>query len=128
MMTLRLRRCVSLFVCFSLLVSACSSDKSNKNGNSVNRNSVVGGVDGKKEEKVAAVVDGRRWWKPTWATGPTGLGVGTVAGIIMARRFKKEGDGIGTKSLLFGAGVLPVMVAGEAARAVILFLYRHLLF
>ncbi|MCA6070506.1 MAG: hypothetical protein LE180_05325, partial [Endomicrobium sp.] len=30
MMTLQLKRCVSLFVCLSLLLSACSPDKSNK--------------------------------------------------------------------------------------------------
>jgi hypothetical protein len=35
MMTLRLRRCVGLFVCLSLLVSACSPDKSSKAGNKV---------------------------------------------------------------------------------------------
>jgi hypothetical protein len=35
MMTLRLRRCVSLFVCLSLLLSACSPDKSSKAGNKV---------------------------------------------------------------------------------------------
>ncbi|MCA6072830.1 MAG: hypothetical protein LE178_04770, partial [Endomicrobium sp.] len=29
-MTLQLKRCVSLFVCLSLLVSACSPDKSSK--------------------------------------------------------------------------------------------------
>ena len=36
MMTLRLKRCVSLFVCFSLLVSACSPDKSSKAGSKAN--------------------------------------------------------------------------------------------
>ncbi|MCA6072506.1 MAG: hypothetical protein LE178_03085, partial [Endomicrobium sp.] len=43
-MTLRLRRCVSLFVCLSLLVSACSPDKSSKAGSNVSlptRTSVV---------------------------------------------------------------------------------------
>ncbi|MCA6069776.1 MAG: hypothetical protein LE180_01435, partial [Endomicrobium sp.] len=35
MMTLQLKRCVSLFVCLSLLLSACSPDKSHKAGSNV---------------------------------------------------------------------------------------------
>ncbi|MCA6072868.1 MAG: hypothetical protein LE178_04965 [Endomicrobium sp.] len=37
-MTLRLKRCVSLFVCLSLLVSACSPDKSSKAGSKASSN------------------------------------------------------------------------------------------
>jgi hypothetical protein len=37
MMTLRLKRCVSLFVCLSLLVSACSPGKSSKANSKANK-------------------------------------------------------------------------------------------
>jgi hypothetical protein len=48
-MTLRLRRCVSLLVCLSLLLSACSPDKSNK-ANEFNR---ITKVDKDSVEKIA---------------------------------------------------------------------------
>ncbi|MCA6072678.1 MAG: hypothetical protein LE178_03985, partial [Endomicrobium sp.] len=103
--------------------SACSPDKSSKagsKGNNVNRNGMVSALEEKKNENPApVVVDNRKWYKPTWATGPTGLGVGTVAGMMVKKHFGRKGDRIiGATSLLFGAGALPVMVAGETARAV----------
>ncbi|MCA6070650.1 MAG: hypothetical protein LE180_06060, partial [Endomicrobium sp.] len=38
MMTLQLKRCVNLFVCLSLLLSACSPDKSSKAGSKASSN------------------------------------------------------------------------------------------
>ncbi|MCA6072720.1 MAG: hypothetical protein LE178_04200 [Endomicrobium sp.] len=50
MTALRLRRCVSLFVCLSLLLSACSPDKSSK-ASGFTRNTEVG------EDSVEEIVD-----------------------------------------------------------------------
>ena len=63
MMTLQLRRCVSLFVCLSLLLSACSPDKSSKASSKANefaRNTEVEKVkmtESEKEEKVELAYD-----------------------------------------------------------------------
>ncbi|MCA6072518.1 MAG: hypothetical protein LE178_03150, partial [Endomicrobium sp.] len=53
MMTLHLRRCVSLLVCLSLLVSACSPDKSSKAGSKVNEFNRMTKVDKNSVEKIA---------------------------------------------------------------------------
>ena len=53
MMTLRLRRCVSLFVCLSLLISACSPDKSSKAGSKANEFNRITKVDKDSVEKIA---------------------------------------------------------------------------
>ncbi|MCA6073068.1 MAG: hypothetical protein LE178_06050 [Endomicrobium sp.] len=52
MMTLQLKRCVSLFVCLSLLLSACSPDKSSKAGNKVNEFNRITKVDKDSIEKM----------------------------------------------------------------------------
>ncbi|MCA6072945.1 MAG: hypothetical protein LE178_05370 [Endomicrobium sp.] len=52
-MTLRLRRCVSLFVCFSLLLSACSPGKSSKASSKVNEFNRITEVDKDSVEKIA---------------------------------------------------------------------------
>ncbi|MCA6070254.1 MAG: hypothetical protein LE180_03985 [Endomicrobium sp.] len=53
MMTLHLRRCVSLFVCLSLLVSACSPDKSSKAGSKASEFARNTKVDKNSIEKIA---------------------------------------------------------------------------
>jgi hypothetical protein len=53
MMTLRLKRCVSLFVCFSLLVSACSPDKSSKAGSKASEFARNTEVEKNSVEKIA---------------------------------------------------------------------------
>ncbi|MCA6073175.1 MAG: hypothetical protein LE178_06600, partial [Endomicrobium sp.] len=77
-----LKRCVSLFVCLSLLVSACSPDKSSKAGSKANefaRNTKVEEVKmterEKKTRKVATLppsfCDKHKWCsvpRDTWGT------------------------------------------------------------
>ncbi|MCA6070370.1 MAG: hypothetical protein LE180_04585 [Endomicrobium sp.] len=110
MMTLRLRRCVSLFVCFSLLVSACSCGKSDKKGNSVNRNSIV---DAKRNEGVAAVVDERSCLKPTVPTIVTeGLG-GLLAGGTVGLRQLRSSTTAATPSFLFASTEIPLLMRRE---------------
>jgi hypothetical protein len=53
MMTLHLRRCVSLFVCLFLLISACSPDKSHKTNSKVNEFNRITKVDKDSVEKIA---------------------------------------------------------------------------
>ena len=119
MMTLQLKKCVSLFVCLSLLLSACSPDKSSKassKGNNVNsgRSLTVAGAAIKEPDSSA---DGPRWYKPTWYTVTTELGVGIGGGETRRRYFEKK---VSTKSalVLSGTTIGAALVAGEAARAV----------
>jgi hypothetical protein len=117
MMTLHLRRCVSLFVCLSLLVSACSPNKSSKAGNKMLRQGSDQGlvVQSQDTDKSA---DGPRWYKPTWYTVTTELGVGIGAGETLRRYFIKQRMNTKVALLLYGTTIGAALVAGEAARAV----------
>ena len=125
MMTLRLRRCVSLFVCLSLLVSACSPDKSskagsNKTGSAVdmarNQSNIQGLVPQPQNTDTSAGNNRPRWYKPTWYTLTTEAVVGVTGGTIM----KMLTNTSSTKEMLMygGIAIAPALVAGEAARAV----------
>jgi hypothetical protein len=79
MMTLQLKKCVSLFVCLSLLLSACSSDKSSKAGE-IARNEVKLAYDlcaskdeviVKAEESITSIGEGEGEMKCTTENGKT---------------------------------------------------------
>ncbi|MCA6072708.1 MAG: hypothetical protein LE178_04140 [Endomicrobium sp.] len=57
MMTLQFKRCVSLFVCLSLLVSACSPDKSSKASSKANEFARNTKVEGSGEEPITTIVE-----------------------------------------------------------------------
>ncbi|MCA6070604.1 MAG: hypothetical protein LE180_05825 [Endomicrobium sp.] len=91
MMTLRLKRCVSLFVCFSLLFSACSSDKSHK-VNGFARNTKVEEVKMTEREKEKRYVpqspttfcDKHKWCsvpRDAWGTITSDREIGNVLGL-----------------------------------------------
>ncbi|MCA6073036.1 MAG: hypothetical protein LE178_05885, partial [Endomicrobium sp.] len=124
MMTLQLKRCVSLFVCLSLLVSACSPDKSskagsNKTGSAVdmarNQSNIQGLVTQHKNTDTSAG-NNRPIWYPTWYT----LTTEAVVGVATAELWRRAESKQGTKDVLlyYGTSVSPMLVAGEAARAV----------
>jgi hypothetical protein len=123
MMTLQLRRCVSLFLCLSLLLSACSPDKSNKAVGKVS--SDVSDIAGRPLVPVQGLTvtqthkntdtsagNNRSIWYPTWYTLVTEAVVG-VTGVAIAKP-----DDIKEALSLLGAGAVTTIAAGEVARAV----------
>ncbi|MCA6072721.1 MAG: hypothetical protein LE178_04205 [Endomicrobium sp.] len=122
MMTLRLKRCVSLFVCLSLLVSACSPDKSSKAGSKAsstvdmarNQSNIQGLV---PHTDTSAGNNRSRWYKPTWYTVATELGVGIGVGETTRRYFEKEMS-TETALVFYVPTIASALLAGEAARAV----------
>ena len=124
-MTLQLKRCVSLFVCLSLLLSACSPDKSNKassnkTGSTVdmarNQSNIQGLAPQPQNTDTSAGNNRSRWYKPTWYTVAT-EGIVGVAGVTITKMISNAAN---TKEMLVYDGTIigAVLGAGEVARAV----------
>ena len=120
-MTLRLKRCVSLFVCLSLLVSACSSDKSDKSGSKAPVAKITGVL---QEEKT---VDERRWYKPTALTLGTEVAGGLAAGVVAHKFWSddaepekgKEAEAEhGERNISYVGGMLTAVAGGGLASIV----------
>jgi hypothetical protein len=115
MMTLRLRRCVSLFVCLSLLLSACSPGKSSKAGSNVSefttRTSVVPQQVNDKSNLTppppTTFCDKHKWCsvpRDTWGIIKSDREIGEVGGFSVTPKRLAVGTAVavlGTVALLF---------------------------
>ncbi|MCA6070632.1 MAG: hypothetical protein LE180_05970 [Endomicrobium sp.] len=119
MMTLRLKKCVSLFVCLSLLVSACSPDKSSKAGEFTRNTKVEVGeeeqtttiVEDEKEEELLphnsgnSFCDKHKWCsvpRDTWGTITSDREIGKVGGFSVTPKRLAVSIGIGITVVVLG--------------------------